>query len=199
MNAVELLFDSNRGVFIPQNFAQDCLGHPSNPEKGWDFPEHHAEALLRGPEGDDSDGYWDAWNAMLDRAVFKDGDDRWVLYQDGDLWAVNWNMMTIAERIMWQDPLGKEDDDLFELTGTADDRDVLESLMGALNVAKENYFIKEHGYHSLWLHIINSHEDILLWRAPTFQEGFQHDVMDNVKFAHKWIHTGATYQAHSGG
>ncbi|KAJ3628692.1 hypothetical protein Zmor_003970 [Zophobas morio] len=177
-------------------FAQDCLGYPSDSENGWEFSENCAEVLLRGPE--DNDEYWDAWNAMLDRAIFKLEGGTWPLYQDGDLWAVNWDWMTIAERLNWMDVLGKEPADLFELTGTADDRDTLEELMAACNVAKENYRIEEHGFHSLWLHIIDSHNDMLVWRAPTFQADFQHDVMREIKFCEKWISKGATWQTHSG-
>lgn len=196
MKAIELLFDSGRGVYIPQNFAQDCLGYPSDTENGWDFAENAAEVLLKGP--DDNEEYWEAWDYMLDNAAFRLEGGVWELFQDGDLWAVNWDWMTIAERLNWMDVLGKEPADLFELTGTADDRDKLEELMAALNVAKENYRIEEHGYHSLWLHIIDSHNDMLVWRAPTFQADFQHDVMREIKFCEKWISKGVTWQTHSG-
>lgn len=128
----------------------------------------------------------DAWSSMLDRAVLRLEGGMWRLYQDGNLWAVNWDWMTIAERLNWMDVLGKEPADLFELTGTADDRDTLEELMAALNVAKENYRIEEHGFHSLWLHIIDSHNDMLVWRAPTFQAEFQHCVMQGIRLAKNW-------------
>jgi hypothetical protein len=196
MKAIELLLSDSRGIYIPMTFAQGCLGYPSDSENGWEFSEDAARVLLKGP--DDNEEYWEAWEAMLDRAVFKLEGGTWRLYQDGDLWAVNWDWMTIDERLNWMDELGKEPADLFELTGTADDRDTLEELMAACNVAEENYRIEEHGYHSLWLHIIDSHNDILVWRAPTFQANFQHDVMREIKFCEKWISKGATWQTHSG-
>lgn len=196
MKAIELLLSDSRGIYIPMTFAQDCLGFASDSENGWEFSENCAEVLLRGPE--DNDEYWDAWNAMLDRAIFKLEGGTWHLYQDGDLWAVNWDWMSIAERLNWMDVLGKEPADLFELTGTADDRDTLEELMAALNVAKENYRIEEHGFHSLWLHIIDSHNDMLVWRAPTFQAEFQHCIMQEIRFAKNWISKGTTWQTHSG-
>lgn len=196
MKAIELLLDSGRGVYIPQNFAQDCLGYPSDSENGWEFSEDAALVLLKGP--DDNEEYWEAWESMLDRAVFKLEGGTWRLYQDGDLWAVNWDWMTIAERLNWMDALGCSPADLIDLHGTSHDREKLEELMCACNVAKENYRIVEHGPDSLWLHIIDSHNDILVWRAPTFQQDFMHDVMREIQFCEKWISKGATWQTHSG-
>lgn len=194
MKAIELLLSDS--IYTPQTFAEKFLINPSDKEDGWEYPESEEQVLMKGPK--DNEDYWDAWSAMLDRAILKLEGGTWRLYQDGDLWAVNWDRMTIAERLNWMDALGKEPADLFELTGTADDRDTLEELMVALNVAKENYRIEEHGYHSLWLHIIDSHNDMLVWRAPTFQADFQHDVMREIKFCEKWISKGATWQTHSG-
>lgn len=196
MKAIELLLDSGRGVYIPQNFAQDCLGYPSDSENGWEFSEDAALVLLKGP--DDNEEYWEAWESMLDRAIFKLAGGTWRLYQDGDLWAVNWDWMTIAERLNWMDALGCSPADLIDLHGTSHDREKLEELMCACNVAKENYRIVEHGPDSLWLHIIDSHNDILVWRAPTFQQDFMHDVMREIQFCEKWISKGATWQTHSG-
>lgn len=196
MKAIELLLDSGRGVYIPQNFAQDCLGYPSDSENGWEFSEDAALVLLKGP--DDNEEYWEAWESMLDRAIFKLEGGTWRLYQDGDLWAVNWDWMTIAERLNWMDALGCSPADLIDLHGTSHDREKLEELMCACNVAKENYRIVEHGPDSLWLHIIDSHNDILVWRAPTFQQDFMHDVMREIQFCEKWISKGATWQTHSG-
>lgn len=195
MKAIELLLNSGRGVYIPQNFAEDCLGYPSDVENGWDFAEKAAEVLLKGPEHEE---YWEAWDYMLDSTRFRLEGGVWELYQDGDLWAINWDWMSIAERLNWMDALGKEPADIFELTGTAEDYDTLEELMAALDVAPENYRIEEQGHHSLWLHIIDSQNDMLVWRAPTFQEDFQFDVLREVEACESWISHGVSWQTHSG-
>lgn len=151
MKAIELLLSDS--IYTPQTFAERFLINPSDKEQGWEYPENAETVLMKGPKGNDE--YLDAWSSMLDRAVLRLEGGMWRLYQDGNLWAVNWDWMTIAERLNWMDVLGKEPADLFELTGTADDRDTLEELMAALNVAKENYRIEEHGFHSLWWQAVN--------------------------------------------
>ena len=87
MSGLELLFDSNRGVYIPQNFAESCdhwQGLPS------DF-----EDLLHGPE---AESYWDIWTEVLDSSTYTDSEGNvWRLWQDGDLWAYCEELMTDSE------------------------------------------------------------------------------------------------------
>jgi len=77
----ELYASDNRGIYIPQYFAEsiqrECLGGVSNEDM---------QILLDGPE---AEYYWDAWDTVLDNAILTDKNGkRWSLYQDGDLWLV---------------------------------------------------------------------------------------------------------------
>lgn len=179
MKALELLLSDSRGIYIPMTFAQECLGYPSNPENGWEFSENCAEVLLRGPE--DNDDYWDAWNAMLDRAIFKLEGGTWRLYQDGDLWAYNWDWMSVAERVNWMDALGMEHGDLYELTGTSDDRAVVEEYLNAIDMHPDDWKWEEYGYHSLRLSILNG-DGQMGWRDYTFGADFQYNLAKACEF-----------------
>lgn len=82
---IQILLDSNRGIYIPQHFAEDC--------EDWEgISEKDKETLLAGP---DADWYWDTWADVLDRATYTDADGHvWRLYQDGDLFAICDALMT---------------------------------------------------------------------------------------------------------
>jgi len=71
-----LLLESNRGIYIPQVFAQD-FDIP--------LPENIARDLLEGPE---NEWYWESWAWVLDNVTFLEKGARYSLYQDGDLWAI---------------------------------------------------------------------------------------------------------------
>lgn len=78
LSKAELFYDSRRGVFIPQNFAEDIIR-----ESLQGVTDETLDSLLLGPE---SEFYWDDWVSVLDNAyIMRDG-IRWVFYQDGDLW-----------------------------------------------------------------------------------------------------------------
>ena len=76
-NYTELFLDGNRGVYIPQHFAE-AIG-----VKDWTGIEAEDLDVLRA--GPDHESYWDAWQDVLDHAETRDGR---VLHQDGDLWLV---------------------------------------------------------------------------------------------------------------
>ncbi len=88
MAGTELLLDGNRGVYIPQNFVEECGSI-------WTISEWETTTLSRGPSYEDNEGltvpndnYWGAWNQVLDRSTYTDKDGNvWQLHQDGDLWA----------------------------------------------------------------------------------------------------------------
>ena len=82
MQAVILLLSSNRGVYIPQHFAQD---EQLTAEFGFasDDPDI---TLLKSENALDDEWYWEAWNNVLDKAVSTKG---YTLHQDEDLWAVH--------------------------------------------------------------------------------------------------------------
>ena len=72
-----LFLDSNRGIYIPQHFAEMI-----DPQDWTGIDVEDLEVLKTGP---DHESYWDAWQSVLDHAETKDG---CVLHQDGDLWLV---------------------------------------------------------------------------------------------------------------
>lgn len=49
-------------------------------------------------EGPEADGYWDAWETVLSTAQYVEGLHVWRLYQDGDLWAICYDLMTDEEK-----------------------------------------------------------------------------------------------------
>lgn len=77
----ELLLDGNRGVYVPQAFAE---GFDLN---DWGITDEEDIAiLLAGPE---EEFYWDVWERVLSDASYTDTDGHtWSLYQEGDLWSV---------------------------------------------------------------------------------------------------------------
>lgn len=72
-----LFLDSNRGIYIPQHFAEMI-----DPQDWTGLEAEDLEILKSGP---DNESYWDTWQSVLDHAETKDGR---VLHQDGDLWIV---------------------------------------------------------------------------------------------------------------
>lgn len=91
MSGMMLLLDSARGVYIPRYF-NDCFSM-----KSWNIEDNDSDlAILR--EGPENEWYWEAWDSILTRAVYIDGNGhRWYLYQDGDLWAYCRELMTDEE------------------------------------------------------------------------------------------------------
>lgn len=80
-----LLFDSSRGIYIPQAFCKSC--NPDNSYWVWDY-ETFGDILLN-PENPE---YWVAWETVLDSAYYYNPEtcEKYHLNQDenGDLWAV---------------------------------------------------------------------------------------------------------------
>ena len=77
MTYSELFLDGNRGIYIPQQFAEAI-----DPADWTGINAEDLDVLRAGP---DHDSYWDAWQDVLDHAETKDGR---ILWQDGDLWLV---------------------------------------------------------------------------------------------------------------
>ncbi len=97
MSGVELLLSDNRGIYIPQDFVRNY----DVTLWGFDADDEDIATLREGP---DAEWYWDAWNNVLARAVyirgtFRDayGEQRWMLHQDGDLFAYCEALMTEDE------------------------------------------------------------------------------------------------------
>lgn len=89
---IKLLLSDNRGVYIPQHFAQNF------DVTKWGYTEDHTDiqTLLEGP---DAEWYWEAWDNVLQNAELTDTSGKvWTLHQDGDLWAIAFDSMTNTER-----------------------------------------------------------------------------------------------------
>lgn len=90
LQAVELLLDSNRGIYIPQHFVEECdIGK-------WNVKPEDATALAKGPE---EEWYWETWETVLNNAEYTaENGDKYVLHQDGDLFAVCLDKMSEDEK-----------------------------------------------------------------------------------------------------
>jgi hypothetical protein len=92
MSGLKLLISDNRGIYIPQEFAE--FNHFN---RLFNIDEDDADlVILR--EGPDSDYYWDAWDSVISRATYTDSQgNNWYLHQDGDLWLFCGKLMTDEE------------------------------------------------------------------------------------------------------
>ena len=89
MSGVQLLLSDSRGIYIPRDFVEF-----------FDVDKWHTDSeyvkLLSNP---DNDYYWDNWDSVLNKAYLIDGNgNKWVLWQDGDLWAICPELMTGEEK-----------------------------------------------------------------------------------------------------
>lgn len=77
---IEIYADANRGVYIPQFFAQTVKRELLRGVESSDL-----EILEAGP---DHESYWDAWASVLDNAeIVTEAGESLVLYQDDDLFV----------------------------------------------------------------------------------------------------------------
>lgn len=91
MSGLMLLCSDSHGVYIPETFAMKFQSST------WGFNESDWawDTISSGP---DTEGYWDAWDEILNKASYKDNNGNvWSLHQDGDLWAVCVELMTDEE------------------------------------------------------------------------------------------------------
>lgn len=78
----KLYLESNRGIYIPQNFCEITVrGQITG------INEYNWDICLAGPG---SSHYWEAWEAILDNAILTEPNTgtQYTLYQDGDLWLI---------------------------------------------------------------------------------------------------------------
>lgn len=92
MQAVEILLNDARGVYIPRDFVEgfDVTKWNLDPDS-W-----AVQTCLAGP--DDNDNYWDAWAEILSLAQYERDGKYWDLHQDGDLFAYCLELMTDEEK-----------------------------------------------------------------------------------------------------
>lgn len=88
--AVILLFDGASGVYIPQRFAEEIRRDFVTGVSAEDY-----EILAAGP---DHELYWEAWSDVLDRATLAIDGRKYSLYQDGDVFALDYDRMSAEER-----------------------------------------------------------------------------------------------------
>ena len=80
LGAIEIYADANRGVYIPEFFADTC-------SERWQGIDPDDLAVLK--QGHEHEEYWNAWTNVLDNAVMFDDDGyRYTLHHDGDLFLV---------------------------------------------------------------------------------------------------------------
>lgn len=79
----ELLIDSNRGIYIPQVFAQNFEFYILNKEE----LREDLNILISGPENEEYD---ESWSNVLDNCKLTNdkGEEMYLYQSDGDLWAV---------------------------------------------------------------------------------------------------------------
>ena len=88
-SAVVILLSDARGIYIPRDFVQ------SSNMKEWHIDERDAD-VCSDPE---NEWYWDSWESILNNAFFIDKDgNKYRLWQDGDLWAYCYDLMTDTEQ-----------------------------------------------------------------------------------------------------
>jgi len=89
MNGVQLLLSDSRGIYIPRDFVE-CFDLNQ-----WNIDSKYIERL----SSPDNEYYWDNWELVLNNAYFIDNNgNKWQLWQDGDLWAICYELMTDEEK-----------------------------------------------------------------------------------------------------
>ena len=90
MSGVKLILDGARGIYIPRDFVQ---GFDLSKFRGID-----AECI-EACSDPGSEFYWECWTDILDNAEHTDEQgNTWRLYQDGDLFMLCDELMTVDER-----------------------------------------------------------------------------------------------------
>lgn len=99
MQSIVLILDSARGTFIPRDFVTSDFGDIDHEHcKKWNIHPDDALILALGDDYQNNPGYWDSWNTVLNNAFFMNGDDKYTLHQDGDLWGTCYEKMTDTEK-----------------------------------------------------------------------------------------------------
>jgi len=99
MEAVIYILSSARGIFIPRDFLTDEYNDVEEKYCDvWGLTEEN-KAHWKGAIDPNNDDYWECWDWVLDNAKYPaEGGDVYRLHQDGDLWAVCYEKMTMEEK-----------------------------------------------------------------------------------------------------
>jgi hypothetical protein len=89
MSGMFLLMDSNSGIYIPKVFSWN-----------FDMQKWHVNKSVAEKLSDvNSDDYWETWDYVLSSAYYLDDNgNKWELWQDADLWAVCYDLLTEEEK-----------------------------------------------------------------------------------------------------
>lgn len=100
-----LLFDGARGIYIPQNFAEEMIL-----SKWQNVDQEQIDILKQGPE---HELYWQIWDEITQNAVHVDDNGyEWRLHQDGDVWVYCEKLMTAEQKYNFFE--GADEDEFFE-------------------------------------------------------------------------------------
>lgn len=99
---VHLLSDA-RGIYIPrdfvQNFAIECKEEDREEAKNGKVWHGITAENVVDCQDPYNEWYWEAWESILNNAYWIDTNGfRWCLYQDGDLWAICYELLTDEEK-----------------------------------------------------------------------------------------------------
>lgn len=89
MSGVEIIVSSHHGQYVPQVFALEY--------QNWkNISNEDMDILVQGP---DHEWYYETWFNVMNEASFTDTNgNKWVLYEDGDLFAICEELMTEQEK-----------------------------------------------------------------------------------------------------
>jgi hypothetical protein len=89
MDNVVLLLSDARGIMIPRDFVEQFSVEKFTGISEW---------AIQTCQNPDNEGYWDAWDDILNNARYTEDGKEYSLYQDGDLWLICYEHMTTEER-----------------------------------------------------------------------------------------------------
>ena len=93
LNDTVILFcDSSSGKYIPQRFAAEIM-----PQFLYGVSQDDLNELA----DPDNEFYWDTWEKVLNNAKVIDHTtgQTYTLHHDGDLWLLDWDNMTLEEKL----------------------------------------------------------------------------------------------------
>ena len=137
----ELLLDDHHGIYIPQLFAEQFGDDADDVAQKWGVSAENVNILLQGP---DAEGYWDAWDMILNVAERTVNGKTYTLFQDGALWAVPFESRytdptdnsTVTANVL------ENNKRKFELDSTTDDSE-FKSLLDEYDPTEEDIRTKE--------------------------------------------------------
>jgi hypothetical protein len=90
-DAVILLVNSACGIYVPQRFAAEI---------NQQFLEGVSQDDLNELADPENEYYWDTWEKVLNNAKVVDNstNQTYTLWQNGDLWLLDWDNMTEEEK-----------------------------------------------------------------------------------------------------